>query len=201
MEIKYFGHSCFRLKGKEIVLAINPFDPSLGIKISGLMSDIVLFTDKKDSYLSPLIVKPVTRENLFVIDSPGEYEVGGVFILGVSTGKTTAYVVSMDDLRLVFLGDLKEKLSDKQIEDIIDGTDILFLPTGDSKQASEIINQIEPSIIIPMAYKLPGLKIDLPLLGDFLKEIGKEATAIEKLIISKDKLPLEKEVVVLNARS
>jgi len=201
MEIKYFGHSCFRIKGKEIVLAINPFDPSLGIKISGLMSDIVLFTDKKDSGLSTLVVKPVTRENLFVIDSPGEYEVGGVFILGVSTGKKTTYVVSMDDLRLVFLGDLKEKLSDKQIEDIIDGTDILFLPTGDSKQALEIINQIEPSIIIPMAYKLPGLKTELPLLEDFLKEIGQEATAIEKLIISKDKLPLEKEVVVLNARS
>lgn len=200
MEIKYFGHSCFRLKGKEIVLVINPFDPSLGIKISGLMSDIVLFTDKKDSYLSPLIVKPVTRENLFVIDSPGEYEVGGVFILGISTGKKTSYVVSMDDLRLVFLSDLKEKLSDKQIEDI-DGTDILFLPAGDAKQALEIINQIEPSIIIPMAYKLPELKVELPLLEDFLKEIGQEATAIEKLIISKDKLPLEKEVVVLNARS
>lgn len=200
MEIKYFGHSCFRLKGKEIVLTANPFDPSLGIKISGLTSDIVLFADKKDSHLSSLVTKAVTRENVFVIDAPGEYEIGGVFVLGISTGKTTAYVVSMDDLRLVFLNDLKEKLSEKQIEDI-DGTDILFLPAGDAKQAGEIINQIEPSIIIPMAYKLPGLKAELPLLEDFLKETGQEATTIEKLIISKDKLPLEKEVVVLNARS
>lgn len=200
MEIKYFGHSCFRLKGKEIVLTANPFDSSLGIKISGLTSDIVLFANKKDSNISSLAVKPVTRENVFVIDAPGEYEIGGVFVLGISTGKTTAYVVSMDDLRLVFLSDLKEKLSEKQIEDI-DGTDILFLPAGDAKQALEVINQIEPSIIIPMAYKLPGLKVELPLLENFLKEIGQEATAIEKLIISKDKLPLEKEVVVLNARS
>lgn len=200
MEIKYFGNSCFRLKGKQIVLTINPFDPSLGIKISDLTTDIVLFSEKKDTYLSPLVTKTVSREKLFIIDGPGEYEVGGVFILGISIGKNTLYVVTMDDLRLIFLSDLKEKLSDKQIEDI-DGTDILFLPAGDAKQALEIINQVEPQIIIPMAYKLPELKLDLTPLDSFLKEIGQEATTTDKLIISKDKLPLEKEVVVLNARS
>lgn len=200
MEIKYFGNSCFRFKGKQIVLTINPFDPSLGIKISGLTTDIVLFSEKKDTHLSSLVAKTVSREKLFIIDGPGEYEVGGVFILGIEEKGSTFYVITMDDLRLVFLSDLKEKLSDKQIEDI-DGTDILFLPAGDAKQALEIINQFEPKIIIPMAYKLPELKLDLTPLDSFLKEIGQEATTTDKLIISKDKLPLEKEVVVLNARS
>ena len=82
------------------------------------------------------------------------------------------------------------------------------MPVGDkeklltAKQAVEIINQVEPKIIIPMSYQLPGLKLDLAPLSGFLKELGQEEKAtIDKLLITKDKLPLEKEVVVLNARS
>ena len=104
----------------------------------------------------------------------------------------------MDGLRLVFLGGLSGKLSDKQIEEI-DGVDILFVPVGEEKnslagkQTLEIINQVEPKIIIPMNYQS---------LSGFLKELGQEEKVpIDKLLMTKDKLPLEKEVVVLNARS
>ncbi|MBM3205530.1 MBL fold metallo-hydrolase [Candidatus Shapirobacteria bacterium] len=208
MEIKYFGNSCFRIKGKQMVLLTNPFEASVGIKLSGLVADIVCFSHKKESSLSSLVSKAVTRGEVFVIDAAGEYEVGGVFIMGIEAGATTLYVMTIDGLRLVFLGELKEKLTDKQIEEV-DGADLLFLPVGDknlslsAKQAVDVINQIEPKIIIPMAYKIPGLNLDLAPLDDFLKEMSLEEkkTPLEKLIISKDKLPLEKEVVVLNARS
>jgi len=198
MEIKYFGHSFFRLKGKEMVLVTNPFDASLGLKVPPQAADIVLSSSPIKIELNKIINKTVSREKLFVIDSPGEYEVGGIFVLGTAGEKATFYVISMDDLRLVFLGGLSGKLSDKQIEEI-DGVDILFLPVGDkknlsaAKQALEIINQVEPKIIIPMNYQS---------LSGFLKELGQEEKApLDKLLMTKDKLPLEKEVVVLNARS
>jgi len=198
MEIKYFGHSFFRLKGKEMVLVTNPFDASLGLKVPPQAADIVLSSSPIKIELNKIINKTVSREKLFVIDSPGEYEVGGIFVLGTAGEKATFYVISMDDLRLVFLGGLSGKLSDKQIEEI-NGVDILFLPVGDkknlsaAKQALEIINQVEPKIIIPMNYQS---------LSGFLKELGQEEKApLDKLLMTKDKLPLEKEVVVLNARS
>jgi len=198
MEIKYFGHSFFRLKGKEMVLVTNPFDASLGLKVPPQAADIVLSSSPIKIELNKIINKTVSREKLFVIDSPGEYEVGGIFVLGTAGEKATFYVIFMDDLRLVFLGGLSGKLSDKQIEEI-DGVDILFLPVGDkknlsaAKQALEIINQVEPKIIIPMNYQS---------LSGFLKELGQEEKApLDKLLMTKDKLPLEKEVVVLNARS
>jgi len=198
MEIKYFGHSFFRLKGKEMVLVTNPFDASLGLKVPPQTADIVLSSSPIKIELNKIINKTVSREKLFVIDSPGEYEVGGIFVLGTAGEKATFYVISMDDLRLVFLGGLSGKLSDKQLEEI-DGVDILFLPVGDkknlsaAKQALEIINQVEPKIIIPMNYQS---------LSGFLKELGQEEKApLDKLLMTKDKLPLEKEVVVLNARS
>lgn len=207
MEIKYFGHSFFRFKGKEIVFVTDPVDASLGLKIPSQAADVVLFSSPSKIELNKIINETVSRQELFVIDSPGEYEVGGIFILGIAGEKTNFYVITIDGLRLVFLGGLSGKLSNKQIEEF-DGVDLLFLPVGDKenflapKPATEIINQLEPKIIIPMSYQLPGLKLDLAPLNLFLKEMGQEEKApLDKLLITKDKLPLEKEVIVLNARS
>jgi L-ascorbate metabolism protein UlaG (beta-lactamase superfamily) len=207
MEIKYFGYSFFRLKGKEMVLCTDPFDDSLGLKVPPQASDIVLFSSPAKIELGKAINQTASREKLFMVDGPGEYEVGGVFILGNQSEKSTVYVITMDGLRLVFLGGLTEKLTDKQIEEI-DVVDILFLPVGDrkmaldTKKAAEITNQIEPKIIIPMSYQIPGLKVELGPIDDFLKEMGiEEKNLQDKLIVAKDKLPLEKEVVILNARS
>jgi len=206
MEIKYFGHFCFRIKGKDIVLATDPFSPSLGLKLPQIMADVVLFSGKEAQGDSSLVTKTVSRENPFVIKEPGEYEIGGSFVLGIQAGKNNnIFVITVDGLRLAFLGGLTENLSDKQLEEI-DGIDILFLPVGgktlNSKKAIDFISQIDPKIIIPMSYKIPGLNLDLAPLSDFLKQMGiEQANPQEKLIIAKDKLPLEKEVVVLNARN
>jgi hypothetical protein len=207
MEIKYFGYSFFRFKGKEMVLTTDPFEASLGLKVPPQASDIVLFSQPSKIDLEKVINKTTAREKVFVIDNPGEYEVGGVFVLGIKGEKSTIYIITMDGLRLVFLGGLSEKLTDKQIEEI-DGVDVLFLPVGDkeialeAKKAAEITTQIEPKVVIPMSYQIPGLKVDLEPLDNFLKEMGiEEKTPQDKLILTKDKLPLEKEVVILNARS
>lgn len=206
MEIKFFGHLCFRIKGKDVVLITNPLDPSLGIKLPSLAADILVSSDKKKQVKLDLIDKAVNRQEPFVIDNPGEYEVGGSFILGVQAEKNTLYVMTIDGLRLAFLSGLNKILSEKQLEEL-DGVDILFLAVGEkdglsSKLAVEIINQIEPKIIIPMAYKISQLKLDLASIEDFLKQMGiEQLNPQEKLIIAKDKLPLEKDVVVLNARS
>jgi L-ascorbate metabolism protein UlaG (beta-lactamase superfamily) len=208
MEIKYLGYFSFRIKGKTVVLVTDPPSSSLGLKLPSLLADVVLISGKKAQGDPLLVNKAVNREQPFVVDSPGEYEIGGSFILGLKLEKDeNLFVVTIDELRLAFFGDLTGSLSDKQLEEI-DGVDILFLPVGlgkifSPKKAVDLINQIEPKIIIPMAYQIPGLSSEelLPV-SEFLKEMGiEQITPQEKLIISKDKLPLEKEVVVLNARN
>ena len=207
MEIKYLGHSCFRIKGKQMVVLTDLLDDSSGLKLpSGSTSDLVISSSPASEQKIKTIIKPVKREEIFVIDRPGEYEVGGLFVLGISfKSKITVYVVTIDDLRIGFLGSLTDKLSDKQLEEL-DGVDILLLPVGgkpyiDSKQANFLIDKIQPSFVIPMAYKMPGLKIDLETVDEFLKEVGAQDTkAIDKLLVSKESLPLEREIVVLNAK-
>jgi L-ascorbate metabolism protein UlaG (beta-lactamase superfamily) len=217
MEIQYLGHSCFRIKGKNAVVVIDPFNPSdLGLKLTKVTADVILIShDHFDhNYISGIEGTDRRREP-FLVNGPGEYEASGVAIAGIPTfhdetdgsqrGKNTVYVIHMDDLRVVFLGDLGHKLSDKQLEEI-NGTDILMVPVGgvvtlDAKQASEVIVQIDPKIVIPMHYKLPGLALDLAPLDEFLNLMGKEGTLpLPKLTISKDKLPEETTVVLLERK-
>ncbi|MCX6793894.1 MAG: lactamase, partial [Candidatus Gottesmanbacteria bacterium] len=59
--------------------------------------------------------------------------------------------------------------------------------------AVSVINEIEPSIVIPMHYG--GV---LATLKEFLKEIGKEEVVPQpKLTVTRDKLPEQMQVVIL----
>lgn len=207
MEIKYLGHSCFRIKGKQITVLTDPFDEDLGFQIpNGVTSDLILSSMPLAEQKAKDSVKPVKREQPFVIDRPGEYEVGGSFVLGIGVkAKITVYVLVIDDLRVAFLGSLTDKLTDKQLEEL-DGVDVLLLPVGgkpyiNNEQVNFLIDKIQPSLVLPMGYKTPGVKNELKPAEDFLKEVGAQDTkAVDKLLVSKENLPLEREIVVLNAK-
>ncbi len=66
-------------------------------------------------------------------------------------------------------------------------------------EADEVINQIEPKIVIPMRYKIPGLAEKLDSADKFLKQMGASSVKpIPKFSIKKKNLPQEKmEIVVL----
>ncbi len=72
--------------------------------------------------------------------------------------------------------------------------------TIDAKEATEIVAQLEPKIVIPMHFGgIPGSKTNLEPVENFLKEMGKEVIEpVAKLTITKDKLPSEPQLVVLS---
>lgn len=210
MDIYWYGQACFKIKGKTSTIIIDPFDPEyVGLKApKDLSGDILLVThDHKDhSFIQGVSSDPI------LIKGPGEYDVKGVPIAGISTyhdqdngqnrGKNTVYHMLVDGLNIVHLGDLGHKLTDEQVQEI-GNVDILLIPVGgnytiDAKEATEVVTALEPSIIIPMHYKLDGLKVDIGELSSFLKEIGAEnAQPQPKLSITKDKLPDEPQTIVL----
>ena len=155
---------------------------------------------------------PAVSGQILTITGPGEYEVKGVSVTGVQVyhdkkegeerGKNTIYNINIDGLNIVHLGDLGHVLTESQIEEL-GQTDILLIPVGgvytiNAKEAVEVITQLEPKIVIPMHYKIEGLKFELEGVEIFLKELGIETPAPQpKLSITKDKLPDEMQVVVL----
>ena len=212
MDIYWYGQACFKIKGKQTSVIIDPFSPEFtGLKLpKDMQADIAMKThDHEDhSNLSAVTGEPV------LVTGPGEYEIKGVAITGVQTfhdskngeerGRNTVYTVHIDGLNIVHLGDLGEsKLTQEQIEGI-GLCDILLIPVGGvytigGEEAAQLVSQVEASIIIPMHYKLPGLKFDLSEVDTFLKEMGVENLAPQpKLTVTRDKLPPEPQVVVLS---
>lgn len=117
------------------------------------------------------------------------------------------YKFEDNDISLLHCGDLGHLMTDSVVEEI-GAVDVLMIPIGgfytiDAKQAVKVINQIEPSIVIPMHYQMEGLNpeifANLADLQTFLKEIGAEdVQPVEKFTVKKDQINAEQmQVVVL----
>lgn len=212
MNITWFGHSCFRIQGEDATLLFNPFkSDEVGLKLPKIEANAVLLTHKHFDHDDASAVEGES----FVIDGPGEYEIGGAMIYGIPAfhgtsegaerGTVTIYIVKLDGITFCHLGDFGQKeLSEDQMEKIGD-IDVLFIPVGGiytigAKEARTVVNQIEPRIVIPMHYALPGLKFKLDKVDGFLKEVGGATRTVEgKLTIKKKDLPQEgMEVVLIN---
>jgi L-ascorbate metabolism protein UlaG (beta-lactamase superfamily) len=213
MDITYLGHSSFRIRGKTATVVTDPYGADVGLKFPRhIEADIVTVSHDHGDHNAVAQVEGTP----YVIKGPGEYEIKGIGVVGFSVfhdeqkgalrGKNTIYRIEVDGVSIVHMGDLGHMLTSVEVE-ALDGVNVLMIPVGgvhtiDAAKASHLISEIEPSIVIPMHYGRPELnqKIfsNLLPLSAFLKEIGKEDTvALPKLVISKDKLPAEMQVVVL----
>jgi len=124
------------------------------------------------------------------ISEPGEYEVAGVQVDQID-GVIQIYAEGINVSHIK-----KGKvLTDDELEKL-NGVDILLIGVGaegftETKTALEMISQIDPAIVIPMA------KGDV---SEFTKEEGKNEP-VDELKISKGELPQDdRQIVILNAR-
>jgi L-ascorbate metabolism protein UlaG (beta-lactamase superfamily) len=209
-DIQYLGHSCFRLRGRDGIVLCDPYDRSVGAEIGRPTAHIVTVSHQHPDHANVAAVKPM-RERLFLIEGPGEYEVGGVMIAGVRTfhdklkgaerGSNSVYVIHLDDVVFCHLGDLGHELTTHQLDEI-GNVDVLFIPVGGDEtispaEAVGVISQIEPRIVIPMHYAMSDQRSftsDLASIEKFAHEVGiKEIVAEEKVTITAAKLPAEGE--------
>lgn len=195
----------------------DPFSSEIGVDFPKTTADIITVSHQHHDHNNVSgVAGTIRRTEPFVISGPGEYEIAGVFIYGIPSfhdgeagakrGGNTIYVINMDGIRLAHLGDLGHRLSDRQLEEI-NGVDVLMIPVGGNytlspAEAVGVIGQIEPKIVVPMHYKIPGSNIEIATVEEFVKEVGLEGIKPEdKLIVYKEKLPEERQVVILNARN
>jgi L-ascorbate metabolism protein UlaG (beta-lactamase superfamily) len=217
MEITWYGHSCFRLTERNYATVVtDPYDnKSIGYDSLRLKSDIVTVSHDAPGHNYTDAVKGVSH----VIDGPGEFEIGGVFITGVqsdsaSSGKkksknsepavrNTIYVFDYDGITVAHLGDLNVTPTQSEIESL--GTvNVVLIPVGgggglNAAKAAEVISLIEPNLVIPMHYSTPAATVSLDSLNKFIKEMGLSKPEPQpSLKVSRSSLPSETHVVVLD---
>ena len=215
MDIKWFGQSCFEIKNKNVTVITDPYNDDIGLKLPKLKANIVTVSHNHyDHNNVARVEKANPGKEVFVADTPGGDEVEGVLIEGISTfhddkkgaglGLNTIFEMKINGLTVCHLGDLGVSLTDEQVDNL-DDIDILFVPVGgtytlDAKGAVEVIEQIEPRMVIPMHYKTEGLNIkELEGVEKFIKELGVDAEKMDSLKIEKKDLPQEgMRLVILN---
>ena len=220
MEINWYGHSCFRLTERNYATVVtDPFDnKSIGYDSLKLRSDIVTVSHDAPGHNNTDAVKGISH----VIDGPGEFEIGGVFVTGVQTdgsgsgkkkakakengsasARNTIYVFDYDGITVAHLGDLREIPTQSEIESL--GTiNVALVPVGgggalNAAKAAEVISLIEPNLVVPMHYATPSAKVSLDSLNKFIKEMGlSKAETQPSLKVTRSGLPNETHVVVLD---
>jgi L-ascorbate metabolism protein UlaG (beta-lactamase superfamily) len=209
MNITWYGHSCFKLQGKDVTLVTDPFSEETGLKPPSGAADIVTISHEHFDHNN----RDAIKGEPFIIDGPGEFEIKKVMVRGIEAshsarqdGNNTIYTFLLDEIRFCHLGDLGQTQLEAEQLKAIGQVDVLFVPVGgvftiNSKEAEIIIGQIEPRIIIPMHYRLPGEKGELLKLDDIKAfcadhNLNPKET-VSKLTLKKKDLPEEEAQYVV----
>lgn len=128
------------------------------------------------------------------INTPGEYETGGVQ-LEIIDG-----TIELFSEKMTVAWIKKSKiLTDEELEKI-NGIDVLLIGIGggefcETKTALDLINQIDPKIVIPMySGKLPE---DKSSLDSFIKEEGTQSEPQDQFKFTESDLPAEERKIII----
>ncbi|MBI2038698.1 MAG: MBL fold metallo-hydrolase [Candidatus Niyogibacteria bacterium] len=203
MVITYYGLSCFKVSSGDFTLAFDPPSRKSALKSPRFQADVVFISHNHDNHSGYDVISEKDGKAPLKIDGPGEYETRGIPIQGILSwhdadggkehGSNTVYTAELETIRLCHLGDFGERELRTETQEAIGAVDILFIPVGggtvmDAQTAAAIAARLEPRIILPMHY-------DKSALDAFLKEIGAEGAADDKLTIKKKELPEDKTAV------
>jgi L-ascorbate metabolism protein UlaG (beta-lactamase superfamily) len=220
MELTWYGRTCIRLRGKDAVVVSDPYPSIVGPTGRGITGDVVTYSHPDDAPLPKKVARvsrdgttaiPSSLENAFVLDGPGEYEVHDVLITGVRTyrdsmrgadrGRQTAFVLELEGIHTIHLGDIGHELTEEKLADI-GHVEVACVPIGgalSAEKAAALVAQLDPRIVVPMTVCEEDADCE-EALRRFLHEMGTEPVVQPKLSVTVSSLPHETTTVLLESR-
>jgi L-ascorbate metabolism protein UlaG (beta-lactamase superfamily) len=220
MELTWYGRTCIRLRGRDAVVVNDPYPSIVGPTGRGITGDVVTFSHPDDNHPPKKATRlsrdggtamPTSLESAFVLDGPGEYEVHDVLLTGVRTyrdndkgsqrGRQTAFVMELDGVHTIHLGDIGHELAEEKLADI-GRVEVVCVPIGGAltaATAAALVAQLDPKIVIPMPVCEDEAACD-EAVKLFLHEMGAEPMIQPKLSIMPSSLPAETTTVLLESR-
>ncbi|WP_378953640.1 MBL fold metallo-hydrolase [Pelosinus sp. sgz500959] len=211
MQIEWKGHSSFVLHSDngQTVLT-DPFNEQVGLPVPNVDVNVVTVSHQHGDHNATGLL-PGTP---IVVDGIGQHTVAGIGIHGIAAyhdaeqgalrGKNTIFVITVDEMNVCHLGDLGHPLTPEQVAEI-GKVDILLVPVGgfytiDAQQAYDIVQQLQPKIIIPMHYKLDERLVYPIAPVDGFLSFYQEVKTKDVLKITKTSLPKESQVILLELK-
>lgn len=157
MEIRWLGHSCFKLTHEGYSIIIDPFQPGRvpGYRDIDESANEVLCTHAHfdHSWVEAVTLVPGS-ENPFTVRTVSTFHDPEK---GAKRGENTVYILSAGGVCAAHLGDLGCELTEEQAAQL-EGADVLMCPIGgyytiDAKQAHDLAEQLNVGAVIPMHYR------------------------------------------------
>ena len=211
MKVHWYGQACFLFEGQGVRLVTDPPVGDVGYTLPE--SEVDLATVSHDHFDHNNV--NALRGAPAVINTPGVHDVKGLRVEGFPTfhdetggtqrGKNLLFAWEMDGVRVCHLGDLGHVLDAKTLQGL-GRIDLLLAPVGgfytiDAGGAKQVVDQINPRLVIPMHYKTPALSPSLPIAAadDFLKYYPPGQVRREQMLqVEGANLPSSLEIVVLD---
>ncbi len=186
-DIEYKGGNTVVIATKKATLVLDPKLSIVGLKDLAIKDAVELATEERFAISS--------EDAKLLIEGPGEYGVADFDIKGIAAQRhldaegllSTMYRIEVGDVRIGVIGNIYEKLSDDQLEEL-GIIDILIIPIGgngytlDSTGAAHLIGKIDPKVVIPVHYADKALTYEVAQdsLDQFVTELGAPLETVPK---------------------
>jgi L-ascorbate metabolism protein UlaG (beta-lactamase superfamily) len=186
MKIRYLGHSAFVVTSdRGVKIITDPYTTSPDLTYGEITGPADIVTVSHDHFDHCNVA--AVSGNPDVVRRAGGSSARGISFRGVNSyhddeggrlrGGNIIFCFEVDGIRLCHLGDLGHLLDDKQLAEI-GAVDIVFIPVGgaytiDARAATEVCNQLKPSVIIPMHYRTSKGLPSIAGVEEFLRGKGK----------------------------
>ena len=212
MNITWHGHSCFRLTERGMATVVtDPYNhKKIGYSELNLSADIITVSHDDPGHNHTKVIRK-RKSPQHILDGPGEYEIGEVFITGIRTNhkakkgalRNIMYLFDYNGILIAHLGNLSRVLNQSDVKSIAGDVHVALVPVGGAgsltaSKAVEAIRILEPSYAIPMFYQTDQSKLELDPLKKFIKEMGLDKVEPRPdLTITSSRSSSETNVVVL----
>jgi hypothetical protein len=221
MELTWYGRTCVRMRSKDAVVVADAYQAVVGPTGRGITGDIVTYSHPDDTphpkakgrvSRDGSTLLPGSLEDAFCLDGPGEYEVKDVLITGVKTfrdehkgserGRNIAFIVELDGVHVIHLGDIAHLLTEDKLTDI-GPVDVACIPVGgalSATKAAELVAQLDAKVVVPMLVCEDADSDEA--MAKFLHEMGVPTAPApqSKLALMPSSLPAEVTTVLLEQR-
>ncbi|MYA02669.1 MAG: MBL fold metallo-hydrolase [Chloroflexi bacterium] len=215
MDIAWYGHAAFRLRGREAAVVMDPCAPTTGFRLNRPSADIVTVSRGQDT--SHNFIDAVALESSGpqrTLDAPGEYEIKRVLATGVRTpgpegARNVAFIVTIDEVIVAHLGDL-QAMPERSAMEELQRADVVLLPCGGGSHlspeaAASVAGAIAAPLVIPMLYQpeaADAVQTGLEPLSAFMREMGvtAEAPSDNHINVTRSSIPSAPTVTPLLAR-
>jgi L-ascorbate metabolism protein UlaG (beta-lactamase superfamily) len=217
LKIKWLAHAAFLIEGDGLRIITDPYEPNEIINLPPIttQADIVVRSSHDDvahcftgtlpsGYelvtATEIVECGVTAKDLR-IDAVWSQE---SLIHKDVAGDNAMYRFTIEGINIAHMGDVGNPLSQKQL-DALAGVDVLLALTGgpptiELDDLAQVIDTIQPGIVIPMHYRIPGPRFFMLPVTEFIGRYPSDMVHwlnTSDLTLTRGALPSQTQIYVL----